>query len=128
MYYIKIILTVSFFNATKKSGNFSMTDIIDSLLSNNIMVIIGILLASLLVYSILKRLLKIIILFLIIMIVYTAYMVYNGQEVPGSPQKYIEESGEKIETLKKGGESLYRILDSIKNSNDIEKISEKEIQ
>lgn len=105
-----------------------MTDIINSLLSNNIMVIIGILLASLLVYSILKRLLKIIVLFLIIMIVYTAYMFYNGQNIPDSAQKYIEESSEKIETLKKGGESFYKILDSLKNSGEPGKVIEKEIQ
>ncbi len=105
-----------------------MTDIINSLLSSNIMVIIGILLASLLVYSILKRLLKIIILFLIIMIVYTAYMFYNGQNIPDSAQKYIEESSDKIETLKKGGESFYKILDLIKNTGESEKNIEKEIQ
>lgn len=105
-----------------------MTDIIDSLLSNNIVVIIGILLASLLVYSILKRLLKIIIFILIIMIVYTAYMVYNGQEVPGSAHKYIEDSGDNIDALKKGGESFYRILDALKNSGQIEKNKQKEIQ
>ncbi len=95
---------------------FNMTELVNSLLSNNIMVIIGILLASLLVYSILKRLLKIIIFFLIMLTVYTAYMVYSGQEVPGSTQKYIEDSGEKIDSLKKGGETLYKIMDSLKQT------------
>jgi len=95
-----------------------MTELITSLLSNNIMVIIGILLASLLVYSILKRLLKIIIFFLIMLTVYTAYMVYSGEEVPGSTQKYIEDSGEKIDSLKKGGETLFKIMESIKQSGE----------
>lgn len=95
-----------------------MTELINSLLSNNIMVIIGILLASLLVYSILKRLLKIIIFFLIMLSVYTAYMVYSGQEVPGSTKKYIEESGEKIEAFKKGGETIYNIMESIKQNEE----------
>ncbi len=93
-----------------------MTDIINSLLSNNIMVIIGILLASLLVYSILKRLLKIIIFFLILLIVYTAFMVYTGQEIPDSAKKYLEESGDRIDTLKKGGESFYKIIDTMKQN------------
>ncbi len=95
-----------------------MTELVTSLLSNNIMVIIGILLASLLVYSILKRLLKIIIFFLIMLTVYTAYMVYSGEEVPGSTQKYIEDSGEKIDSLKKGGETIFRIMESIKQSEE----------
>ncbi len=94
-----------------------MTDIINSLLSNDIMVIIGILLASLLVYSILKRLLKIIIFFLILLIVYTAYMVYNGEEIPGSAKKYFIESNEKLDSLKKGGESFKKVMDSLNKAD-----------
>ena len=52
------------------------------------------------------------------MIVYTAYMVYTGQEVPGSAKKYFEESSEKIDSLKKDGESFYKIIDSLKQTEN----------
>ena len=84
-------------------------------MSSKLFVIIVILIAAILVYAILKRLLKMIIFMLIALTLYVGYMVYTGQELPSSPIEAIRQGENKINDFRKEGE---KIIDTIKIINE----------
>ncbi len=92
-----------------------MENILQSLMSSKLFVIIVILIAAILVYAILKRLLKMIIFMLIALTLYVGYMVYTGQELPSSPIEAIRQGENKINDFRKEGE---KIIDTIKIINE----------
>jgi len=96
-----------------------MENIIETLLTNKIFIIIVILLTALVVYSLLKRLLKLIIFILIALILYVGYMTYTGQKLPGTSEELIKEGSEKIEELQKGGKVIIDSIKKLKKANDV---------
>lgn len=91
-----------------------MDAFIGTLTSNKILLLIIILSASLLIYSILKRLLKIIVIAIIALAIYLIYMNYTGQEPVGRIQNFFNEGVKGLNKLQQKTEQIDRINDSIK--------------
>ena len=89
-------------------------NIIDIIANEPIYLVIALFLALIIIYSILKKLFKLMILGLSVMIIYIAYLVYTGQDLPGDIE---------VEPLKQSIENSFdKALDTIdkiiENSNN----------
>jgi uncharacterized protein YqhQ len=94
-----------------------MESIINVITSNKILLVIIILLISLLVYSILKQLVKIIVITIIALALYLGYMNYKGENMDSNIQKYLNKGGEELQDIQKKKDALSQILDSVDKIN-----------
>ena len=77
-----------------------MEAFIDTLFSNPVYMAIAVVLAILLVYSIIKKIIKWIFLFGILLIIYAIYLNYTGQEVPKNMDELKESVSESVDKVK----------------------------
>ena len=89
-----------------------MESIINTVTSNKIVLIIIILITSLLVYSILKQLVKIIIIIIIALALYLGYMNYKGEKTDIIINEYLNKGGKEFQEIQKKKDSISRMLDS----------------
>lgn len=89
-----------------------MESIISTITSNRILLIIIILIISLLVYSILKQLVKIIVIMIIALALYLGYINYKGDKTLGTIEEYLKRSGMEFKELEKKKDAVSKILDS----------------
>tara|TARA_Y100000996_G_C22466433_1_gene620276 strand:+ start:796 stop:1080 length:285 start_codon:yes stop_codon:yes gene_type:complete len=90
-------------------------NILDIIINEPIYLVITLFLALIIIYSVLKKLFKVMILGLSAMIIYIFYLVYTGQDLPGDIQ---------VEPIKKSIENSFDnavdIIDNIIESNNNE--------
>ena len=88
---------------------------LDIIINEPIYLVITLFLALIIIYSVLKKLFKVMILGLSAMIIYIFYLVYTGQDLPGDIQ---------VEPIKKSIENSFDnavdIIDNIIESNNNE--------
>lgn len=89
-----------------------MESIINTITSNKILLIIIILITSLLVYSILKQLVKIIIIIIIALALYLGYMNYKGEKTDIIINDYLNKGGKELKEIQKKKDSISRMLDT----------------
>jgi len=94
-----------------------METIINSIVSNKILMIIIILLISLLIYSILKQLIKIIVITIIALALYLGYVNYKGEKIDNTLQNYLNKGGKELHEIQKKKDAVSRILDSAEEIN-----------
>ena len=87
-----------------------MEELLKNLLSDKAVVIFVLLVLSLIIYFVLKRLVKLIILAIIMLSLFMGYMYYKGEKIPQPVLEIIEEG-------KKTKDSLYRIGNAIEVIN-----------
>lgn len=90
-----------------------MEKIINDMLADKTVLILVLLVLSLVIYFILKRLVKLIIIAIIMLALFTGYMYYRGEKIPQPVVQIIEEGkktkdsinriGKVVETLNKNG-------------------------
>jgi len=90
-----------------------MESFLNTLTSNKILLLILILSASLIIYSIIKRLLKVIVIAIIALAIYLFYMNYTGQKPDNRIQNYYNEGVKELNKLQKKSEHINRINDSL---------------
>ena len=90
-----------------------MDTIIDSITSNKILLLIIILSVSLIIYSILKRLFKIIIIIIIALVLYLCYINYKGEKADERLQQFYSEGVKKLNEIQQKQQHIKRIDDSI---------------
>ena len=90
-------------------------NILDIIINEPIYLVITLFLALIIIYSVLKKLFKVMILGLSAMIIYIFYLVYTGQDLPGDIE---------VEPIKKSIENSFDnavdIIDNIIESNNNE--------
>jgi len=89
-----------------------MESIINTVTSNKILLVIIILITALLVYSILKQLVKIIIIIIIALALYLGYMNYKGEKTDVIINDYLKKGGKEFQEIQKKKDSINRMLDS----------------
>lgn len=89
-----------------------MESIIHTITSNKILLIIIILITSLLVYSILKQLVKIIIIIIIALALYLGYMNYKGEKTDVIINEYLDKGSSGLQEIQKKKDSISRMLDA----------------
>lgn len=79
--------------------------IIDSIINEPVYLSIVIIFSLLIIYSILKKFFKLLIIVLSVLIIYISFLIYTGQELPGNSNEFIdpmlENAGNIIEDLSK---------------------------
>jgi membrane-bound acyltransferase YfiQ involved in biofilm formation len=80
-----------------------MESIVTVLSSNKALLIIAVFISILIVFSVLKNLVKAAVVLLAILVLYGAYLVYTGQKVPRTKNEAIEHVTKKMDVLKKDG-------------------------
>ncbi len=90
-----------------------MESIINAITSNKILLIIIILLISLLVYSILKQLVKIIVITIIALGLYLGYMNYKGDKMGSNIQEHLNNGEKQLLQIQKKKDALSQMLDSV---------------
>lgn len=89
-----------------------METIINTITSNKILLLIFILLTSLIIYSILKRLVKIIIILLIALALYLGFMNYKGEKNEDFIQKYLNKGETEMKELQKKKDKISETIDA----------------
>ena len=85
----------------------TINNIITTLYSDPIYLIIGVILSALLLYSLLKKLVKFVMYLLAIIVLYLAYLYYSGEEIPKNVDELINQGKETIEKV--GGQMIENI-------------------
>jgi hypothetical protein len=80
-----------------------MENIVIALTSNKALLIIAVFISILIVFSVLKKLVKAAVVLLAVLVLYGAYLVYTGQKVPKTKDEAIEHMTKKMDVLKKDG-------------------------
>jgi len=95
-----------------------MEKIINDMLADKTVLILTLLVLSLVIYFILKRLLKLIIIAIIMLALFMGYMYYRGEKIPQPVMQIIEEG-------KKTKDSINRMSEAVETLN---KTGEKKLQ
>ena len=102
-----------------------MEEFIDTLFSNPVYMSIAVVIAILLVYSIIKKIIKWIFLFGILLIIYAIYLNYTGQEVPKNMDELKESVSESVDKVKESAaESINEAKESTRKIVE-DKVDEK---
>lgn len=83
-----------------------MESIINTLTSNSIFIVILVILAIVLIFSIIKRVFKLLVPILIIIGLYAGYLYMTGQKIPTTTDDIIDHSKKQIEKIKDEGGKL----------------------
>lgn len=89
-----------------------MESMVNELLSDKTVLILVLLVLSLIIYFILKRLVKLIIIAIIMLALFTGYMYYRGEKIPQPVVKIIEEGKKAKDSINNIGNAV----DSINNA------------
>ena len=94
----------------------TINNIITTLYSDPIYLIIGVILSALLLYSLLKKLVKFVMYLLAIIVMYLAYLYYSGEEIPKNVDELMNQGKETIEKV--GGQMIENIDKIIKENSE----------
>ena len=92
----------------------TINNIIVALYSDPIYLIIAVILSALLLYSLIKKLIKFMLYVLAALVLYLAYLYYSGKEIPRDVNEIINQGKETIERV--GGQVIDNIDKIIKDS------------
>lgn len=95
-----------------------MEALLNSLISNKILIVILIFLISLLIYSIIKRIVKLIVILIIALVLYIGYMNYTGQKLDPALQNYLDKGGKDLKELQQKKEKIGETLDTVNKLNN----------
>lgn len=102
-----------------------MEILIDTLLSNPVYMAIAAILTILLVYSLIKKIIKWVFMFGVLLIIYVIYLNYTGQEVPKNIDQLKESVSESVDRVKESAsESINEVKESTRKIVE-EKVDEK---
>ena len=85
-----------------------MENILEQISSNPVYLAISVILGALLIYGIVKRLIKLILVIALILVSYAIYLHTTGQEVPATTKELKESVSENVEKVK---ETAREVLD-----------------
>ena len=94
----------------------TINNIITTLYSDPIYLIIGVVLSALLLYSLLKKLVKFVMYMLAIIVLYLAYLYYSGREIPKNVDELMNQGKQTIEKV--GGQMMDNIDKIIKDNTE----------
>jgi len=80
-----------------------MEHIITALTSNKILLVAAVVVSIIIVLSVVKKLVKVAAVLLALLVLYAAYLVYTGQNVPKTKQEALRHVNTKIDEMKTGG-------------------------
>ena len=89
-----------------------MDQIIKIITSNNALMILGLFLVAILLFAIIKQVLKLIYLMVILVLLYGGYLFYTGQKIPKTQNELMKHG---IEQLDKINKSRKKFQEDIKN-------------
>ena len=98
-----------------KIGNILDT-ILDTLYSDPVYLVIAIILCALLAYSLIKRLLKLMIYVFLLVVIYFSFLYFTGNELPKSYDDFWKKMENLWETIEDGIQE--NIIDPVINSKD----------
>ena len=88
--------------------------IIEQVTSNNIYLIIALVIAAFFVFSPLKKLFKFALLLIALAVIYIGYLNYSGQDPKKAINDMIEKGKEKLEQVKETADDVQETIDIIK--------------
>ena len=94
----------------------TINNIITTLYSDPVYLVIAVILSALLLYSLLKKLVKLVIYIAALIIIYLAYLYYSGQQIPQNVDELMNQGRETIEKV--GNQVIDNIDKIIKNDKE----------
>jgi ABC-type bacteriocin/lantibiotic exporter with double-glycine peptidase domain len=92
-----------------------MENIIKAVTSSNLYLSVAIILGAFILYSIVKKVIKMALISLVIIIIYVTYLFYTGEKIPQTREEVVDHVSEKIrEGARKGRELLEKKMGNIK--------------
>lgn len=83
-----------------------LQNLFNTILSSPILLALAIILVLLVVYAILKRIVKLAIILLLVLTAYAAYMVNTGQPLPKSGDEFVRQGKQTVESLGSNGKGI----------------------
>lgn len=80
--------------------------LVNTITGSPLLLAVAIILLLLIVYAILKRIVKLAIILLLVLTAYTAYLVNTGQPLPRNGNELIQQGRQTVETLKDNGTGI----------------------
>ena len=90
-----------------------MESLVNEILSDKTVLILALLVLSLIIYFVLKRLVKLIIIAIIMLALFTGYMYYKGEKIPQPVMKIIEEGKKTKDSINRMGNAVETINTSV---------------
>lgn len=97
-----------------------LEQIINTLTSNPLYLVIAVVLSVVILIGVIKKLLKLVLIAAAIFVLYIAYMIWTGQEVPDSIEKVKQSATESVE---KGTEWIKKTVEE-KDDEKLEKLKD----
>ena len=88
----------------------SINNIITALYSDPVYLIIAIILSALILYSLVKKLVKLMLYLIAILVIYLGYLYFTGQDLPKNVNEIIEQGAEIIE---QGTDAIEKQIDKV---------------
>ena len=89
-----------------------MEDIINTITSNKVYLVLAVIIGITLVLSVIKRFFKLIVISTAILVIYVGYLYYTGQKIPETREEILEHGTEKFKKLKDvGQDTLKKVID-----------------
>ncbi len=80
-----------------------METIITALTTNKLLLLIAVIISAVIVFSVVKKVVKVALVCAAILVLYLAYLVYTGQQVPKNGGDILKKGSSHIEELKESG-------------------------
>ena len=85
----------------------TINNIISALYSDPIYLVIAIILSALILYSLIKKLVKLVLYLVAIFVIYLGYLYFTGQDLPSDMNDVLDKS---IETIESVGEKIDKVI------------------
>ena len=80
-----------------------METIITALTTNKLLLLIAVVISAVIVFSVVKKIIKLALICAAVMVLYLAYLVYTGQQVPKTGDEILKRGSDRIEQVKDSG-------------------------
>lgn len=87
-----------------------MEDLITNITSNPVYLLIAVIIIIAVTISIVKKLLKAVVMAIAVLIIYLGYMSFTGEKVPTTKDEFFKHGTKQIEKIKKAGEKQFNGL------------------
>lgn len=92
--------------AKKQQRSNLMDQIVKILTSEHIFLILGLILVAILIFSILKQVLKLIYFSVILILLYGGYLYYTGQKIPQTREELLQHGSEQLDRINKASKDF----------------------
>ena len=87
---------------------YAMNEIINTLSSNRLVLLIAIFLLAFILYALFNRIIKLVIILVIVIVLYTGYLYFSGQKIPETKEDAIKQGSEEMKRIQEDSGKIFK--------------------